>query len=215
MLTWADIVLLAILGLSALIGLWRGFLSEVMSLLIWVAAFWLAFAFGPTVADMFQSHVDAPTARWFLGYSTVFVLALTLGGLLNWLLGKLVQSTGLSGTDRMLGLGFGLLRGAAVACALVLVLGFTPMPQEPVWQQSQLVPGFARGAEWMRGWLPEALAERMSFAPEQVADAVMTSLPLPLPTKPEPSPDQPASGQVDPEVSSSTPAPAPGDTRVP
>ncbi|MCX7557577.1 CvpA family protein [Xanthomonadaceae bacterium JHOS43] len=167
MLTWLDIVLLAILGLSAVVGLWRGFISEVMSLAVWVAAFWLAFVFGLTVAGLFEAHVDAPTARWLLGYAAVFLLALVVGGLLTWLIGKLVKSTGLSGTDRVLGLGFGLLRGAAVACALVLVAGFTPLPQEAAWRDSRVVPGFERGAEWMKGWLPEALAERLSFDPMQ------------------------------------------------
>ena len=173
MLTWLDIVLLAILGLSAVVGLWRGFVGEVMSLAVWVAAFWLAFAFGPAVAGMFEPYVDAPTARWLLGYVSVFLLALVVGGLLTWLIGKLVKSTGLSGTDRILGLGFGLVRGAAVACALVLVAGFTPLPQEAAWRDSRIVPGFARGAEWMKGWLPEALAERISF------DPVRAMLPLP------------------------------------
>lgn len=205
MLTWLDIVLLAILGLSAVVGLWRGFIGEVMSLAVWVAAFWLAFAFGPAVAEMFQAHVDAPTARWLLGYVAVFLLALVVGGLATWLIGKLVKSTGLSGTDRILGLGFGLLRGAAVACALVLVAGFTPLPQEAAWRDSRIVPGFARGAEWMQGWLPEALAERISF------DPVRAMLPLPaipgdndapgdLPETPSaapPDPSPPAAGPRD------------------
>ena len=122
MLTWLDIVLLVVLGLSAVVGLWRGFVGEVMSLAVWVAAFWLAFAFGPDVAAMFEPHVDAPTARWLLGYVSVFLLALVVGGLATWLIGKLVKSTGLSGTDRILGLGFGLVRGAAVWAVSLLRL---------------------------------------------------------------------------------------------
>ena len=205
MLTWLDITLLAILGLSAVVGLWRGFIGEVMSLAVWVAAFWLAFAFGPAVAAMFEAYVDAPTARWLLGYVSVFLLALVVGGLLTWLIGKLVKSTGLSGTDRILGLGFGLVRGVAVACVLVLVAGFTPLPQETAWRDSRVVPGFARGAEWMRGWLPEALAEHISF------DPVRAMLLLPVipgdntvpdegpetPSVPPPDPSPPASGQRD------------------
>ena len=124
MLTWVDIVLLAILGLSALVGLWRGFVVEVMSLAVWVAAFWLAFAFGDNVAALFEQAVQSPSARLFLGYAVLFIGALIVGGLATWLMGKLVQSTGLSGTDRLLGLGFGLLRGAALCCVLVLLFGF-------------------------------------------------------------------------------------------
>ena len=63
----------------------------------------------------------------------------------------------------MLGFCFGLLRGAALACVLVLLLGFTPMPQDPWWKESRLLPGFQRGAEWLRGWLPAQVAEHVQF----------------------------------------------------
>lgn len=179
MLSWVDIVLLAIVGLSAVVGLWRGFVVEVMSLAVWVAAFWLAFVYGDEASALFAAHVDSPAARLLLGYVLLFLLALMVGGLATWLLGKLVRSTGLSGTDRLLGLGFGLLRGAALGCVLVLVLGFTPLPQDPWWQQSRVLPGFQRGAEWLRGWLPAAVAEHVRF------DAVpLPPIPIELPTTP-------------------------------
>lgn len=173
MLSWLDIVLLGIVGLSALVGLWRGFVVEVMSLAVWVAAFWLAFALGDEAALLFADHVATPSVRLLLGYALLFIGALVVGGLATWLLGKLVQSTGLSGTDRMLGLGFGLVRGAALACVLVLVMGFTPLPQDGWWRESRVLPTFQRGAEWLRGWLPQAVAEYIRF------DA------LPLPAAPE------------------------------
>ena len=176
MLTWVDIVLLAILGLSALVGLWRGFVVEVMSLAVWIAAFWLAFAFGDDVAAMFESSVQSPSARLFLGYAILFVSALIVGGLATWLMGKLVKSTGLSGTDRILGLGFGLLRGAALACVLVLLMGFTPMPQDAWWRESRVLPGFQTGAEWLRTWLPDAVAERVRFDPAVAAAALLPAL---------------------------------------
>lgn len=172
MLTWVDIALLAILGMSALVGLWRGFVVEVMSLAVWVAAFWVAFAFGDDVAVMFEGSVESPSARLFLGYAMLFVGALIVGGLATWLMGKLVQSTGLSGTDRILGLGFGLLRGAALCCVLVLLMGFTPMPQDAWWRTSRVLPTFQVGAEWMRAWLPATVAERVQFDPAAAAKAL-------------------------------------------
>jgi len=198
MLTWADIALLVILGLSAVVGLWRGFIAEVMSVAVWVASFWLSFAFGPQVAAMFDAHVDSPSARWFLGYVVVFVAALVVGSLLTWLIGKLVKSTGLSGTDRLLGLVFGMLRGIAVACVLVLALGFTPMPQEPFWQQSQLMPGFERGAAWLKIWLPATLAQHVSFDPAGL-----------MPALPNAAPGKPASDPVVPDAPATPPAPTP------
>lgn len=162
-MNWLDIALLVVVGLSTLVGLWRGFVVEVMSLAVWVAAFWLAFAFGDEAAALFEGTVQAAGARLFLGYAVLFIGALLVGGLATWLMGKLVKGTGLSGTDRLLGLGFGVLRGAALACLGVLLLGFTPLPQAPEWRQSQLLPAFQRGAEWLRAWLPHAVAQHVRF----------------------------------------------------
>ena len=68
-------------------------------------------------------------------------------------------------SDRLLGLGFGLMRGLALASLFVLLLGFTPLPQTPEWRDSHMLPGFQRGAEWLRGWLPAEVAEHVRFAP--------------------------------------------------
>ncbi|HRN59108.1 MAG TPA: CvpA family protein [Chiayiivirga sp.] len=176
MLTWIDIALLVILGLSAVMGLWRGLVTEVMSLAVWIGAGWLAFVAGPAAAAMFEPHIGSPTARWALGYASVFLAALMVGALLVWLIQRLVKGTGLSGTDRLLGLGFGLARGAFIGCLLVLVAGFTPLPQEAAWRASPLLPGFSRGAAWMGQWLPEALAEHLSF---ERAAAWLPALPVP------------------------------------
>lgn len=162
MLTVADYVLLVILLVSMAVGLWRGFLVEVLSLTVWVAAFWLSIGFGGDVANWF-SGVGQPAARLFLGHASVFLGVLLLGGLATWLLGKFIANTGLSATDRVLGLGFGLARGLVLGCAGVLLLGFTPMPNDPWWQESRLLPGFQRGAEWMAGFLPPSAAAELNF----------------------------------------------------
>ena len=184
LLNGADLVLLAIVALSTIVGLWRGFVVEVMSLAVWVAAFWTAFAFGDEAAGLFAGVVGGEGARLLLGYAVLFVAALLLGGLATWLMGKLVKSTGLSGTDRLLGLLFGVLRGAALACVLVLLLGFTPLPRDAWWQESRLLPSFQRGAEWLRTWLPAAVAQHVDF--RRVLPA------LPAPARPGFDPTDPA-----------------------
>lgn len=175
MLSVADYVLLTVLGVSMAVGLWRGFLSEVLSLTVWIGAFWLAVAFGDAAAARFTA-VESPAARMFLGHAAVFLGVLVVGGLATWALGKLIAGTGLSGTDRVLGLGFGLARGALLACVAVLLMGFTPLPAEAWWSQSRLLPQAQRGAEWMAGFLPDAAAAELDFSPAPAGD---TAVPLP------------------------------------
>lgn len=174
MLNWADYVLLLILAVSMGIGVWRGFVVEVLSLTVWVAAFWLSIAFGARVAE-FLAGIESVSARLFLGYAGVFIVVLMLGGLVTWGIGRFIANTGLSATDRVLGLGFGLLRGGVLACVAVLLLGFTPMPQEGWWGESRLLPGTQRGAEWMATFLPEEAAAYVSFDPTDRVFGLPTS----------------------------------------
>ncbi len=166
----ADYALLLVLLVSMGVGLWRGFVVEVLSLTVWIAAFWLAIGFGASVAERLTG-VESLSARLFLGYAGVFLVVLILGGLVTWGIGKLIANTGLSSMDRLLGLGFGLLRGLVLACVAVLLMGFTPMPREPWWSESRLLPEVQRGADWMMQFLPEVALDEIDFGrlPEAAA----------------------------------------------
>ena len=162
---WADIVILAIIGISALISLLRGFLREVLSLLAWVLAFWVAFTFTPLVAPLLESYVEVPSIRFILGFAALFVVTLLAVSLLGHIIVKLVGKTGLTGTDRMLGLLFGMARGGIVVLLLVLLAGLTQIPQDPWWDESGLLDHFQRAALWMREYLPDSIAEHIRYEP--------------------------------------------------
>jgi membrane protein required for colicin V production len=149
----ADYCILVALALSVGMGLWRGFIGEVLALACWVAAFWVAWQFGDKLALQFTA-VALPSARLVLGYALCFVGVLIAGALVSYVMRKLIAGSGLSGSDRMLGMVFGLLRGLALVTLTVLLLGFTPLPRDPWWKQSQLLPSFQRGAEWLSARLP-------------------------------------------------------------
>ncbi|MDW8479275.1 MAG: CvpA family protein [Xanthomonadales bacterium] len=161
----ADALILAVLAVSMIAGLVRGLVVEAVALLAWLAAVFAALRFGPEVAAWFEPGVALPSARLVLGYGAVFLAVLVAGALAAWLLRGLVRSSGLSGTDRVLGLGFGLVRGIAVAAALVLLAGLTPLTRDPWWRESRLLPPLERLALWMAGFLPPELAGRVSFPP--------------------------------------------------
>lgn len=149
--------MLGILLVSGLLGLWRGLVVEVMSLLSWIAAFWVALAFGDDLAPLLSRWIASPMVAASVAYVASFILTLVLGGGLTWLLARIVDRTGLSGTDRSLGFVFGVLRGIALSAVIVLVIGFTPLSQSPAWQQASLVPYILPAAQWLRSWLPDAL----------------------------------------------------------
>jgi membrane protein required for colicin V production len=158
-----DIVLLIIIGGSALLGLIRGLVGTLVSTAAWLLAGWVAFEFGGRAAFWLSDDGKPTMTELFGGYALSFVVVMVVVALVGALAKSMVRSVGLSGVDRMLGAGLGLLRGAFLACILVLLMGFTPLPREPSWRQSSVLPILLPGAGWMRSKLPDWSVPEMDF----------------------------------------------------
>jgi membrane protein required for colicin V production len=121
----------------------RGFVKEAMSLVIWLAAFFVAMSFKEVVAELLINIIALPSIRQLAAWIILFVGTLLLGSIANYLLGKLVSSTGLSGTDRTLGLVFGGFRGLLIVLALVIIVPKAlPVDEDLWWTSSRLIPLF-------------------------------------------------------------------------
>lgn len=193
-MSWVDWCIIAVLALSVLMGLFRGFIGEVLALACWVAAFWIAWVFGPRLAESLTA-IDVPSARIMLGYAICFLAVLLAGAVLTFLVRKLIAGSGLTGSDRLLGMVFGLVRGIALVTLLVLILGFTPLAKDPWWQHSQLLPTFQRMAGWISAQLPPDVAKYLDlrlFIPQIEATAPAQPAARPAASPPK-KPAQPGS----------------------
>jgi membrane protein required for colicin V production len=164
--TWPDYAILATIAISVLVGALRGFIKEVMALAIWALAFILAYRFAGNVSELIEAQVSLPSARLAMGFAGIFLVVLLLGGLLVYLVGRLVETTGLSGTDRMLGGAFGAMRGLAIVVLFLLIAGFTPIPADPWWKDSAMIQRFMPLVDWAGEFLPEKAREQLDFEPE-------------------------------------------------
>jgi membrane protein required for colicin V production len=167
---WTDYIIIGVLALSVLVGLWRGLIAELLSLVIWIAAFWVAAVFGATVAAQFEHAISLPMARISLGYAICFFGVLLLGALLRFATRRLIQSTGLGGVDRLFGLAFGFIRGALLVAVLVFLVGLTAVTRESWWQQSVLLPQFQGLAAWLGQNVPAGVRDHLQ--PEAVLGKV-------------------------------------------
>jgi membrane protein required for colicin V production len=160
---WVDYAILGIIGLSALVSISRGFLREILSLAGWILASWVAFNFMHKFSPMLAPIVPTPSIAQVSTFVILFVAILFATGLINFMVGKLVNATGLSGTDRSLGIIFGIARGIVIVSILILVAGFTPLPQDPWWQESILIKHFTPLVLWLKSQLPAEVMKHLQF----------------------------------------------------
>lgn len=162
-MAWLDIVILAIILLSALISLVRGFVREAFSLAVWVLAFWVSWSFFRDLEVPLQAWIESPTVRLGVAFAALMIAALVVGGLVNFLIIQLVERTGMSGSDRLIGMVFGAARGVLLVAVLVLLAGLTPMPEEDWWLESGLVGYFQELSYWLRDLLPPEFADHFRY----------------------------------------------------
>ncbi len=169
---WVDYTFIAIVFASLLIGAFRGLIRECLSLATWILAFVLTLRYGPEVADRLKASIGTESLRLIAGYALCFFGVLLAGALLTLLVSLLIRGSGLGGVDRMLGAGFGLLRGLFVIVAIVMVVGVTEARNEAWWKHSVLVPALIPAAAQLQALIPESW---LSYLRPQVLPPVRKS----------------------------------------
>ncbi len=106
--------------------------------------------FGGALSEYLAGYIETPSARVITGCAIMFVATLIVGAMINYLIGELVRVTGLSGTDRFLGMAFGAARGVLLVVVAVGLLSLGPVQQDGWWKESQLVPKFLLVADWSK-----------------------------------------------------------------
>ncbi len=162
-MTVFDYVFLAVLGLSAAVGMWRGLVSEVMALLAWVVALFAAWRYNEEAAAVFSGLIADAFWRQAAGAALVVVGVLLLAALLRYLLRQLLRAVGLGATDRFFGAVFGIARGLVVAFVVVLIGGLVGVSREPWWSQALFSPPMETAVLAAKPWLPEAVADKVRF----------------------------------------------------
>lgn len=162
-MSWFDLIIIAIISISAVISLIRGFVKESISLVSWLVAGFIAFRYFTPLASLLEPYIESPTLRTGIGFSTLFVCSLIVGAAVNFMASHMVTKTGLSGTDKSLGVVFGAARGVLIVTMLVLLAGLTPMPNETWWQDSATVEYFVNIAIWIKEILPQDVADRFAL----------------------------------------------------
>jgi membrane protein required for colicin V production len=146
---WLDIVFLAVILLSTGFSIFRGFIKEILSLLAWLAAFFIAKTFYANAETYLVDMIATPEIRSVLAWLGLFICSLIAIGLVNHFISQVISKLGLGAIDRILGMCFGAMRGILIITIVILSLKhLTPLPDESWWQQSKLLPEFETLGDW-------------------------------------------------------------------
>lgn len=162
---WVDCAIVAVIIVSVLISLVRGFVREALSLATWIGAIWVGIHFYSKASYWLEPHIASAPIRMAVGFFILFFLALLCGSIISFILVQFIHKTGLSGTDRTLGVVFGLARGFVVV-SIALLMGQMMFPPASVsdkgsseanaLEQSRLAHEFSPVMNWLKEFLPEA-----------------------------------------------------------
>ena len=175
-MSWFDLVILGVIAISAVVGAYRGLIKEAVSLATWILAVWVAIRFSAAFSSVLPDALSS--ASFSLGelefrldnlpvgiaMVILFILTWIVGAIVQFLLRYLVQVANFTATDRLLGAGFGVLRGGLLVVALLLLAGLTTAPRAGFWQNSLLIPPFEQVAVWALQLLPDHVAHYFSYA---------------------------------------------------
>ena len=160
-MNWLDLAIIVIVVLFAAIGIIRGFIKEVLSLLSWILSFWLAFTFADPTSYLLEPYINAPVLRLIAAFAALFIGTLLILTVLSILIHKLLAVSGIKGTDRALGGLFGVVKGLVIIAALMLFAHETVLPQEKWWRTSRLAGHFQPLVLIIKDLLPPDMTKRL------------------------------------------------------
>ena len=159
MMIWIDYAIIGVIMISTIISIMRGFVSEILALFGWLFSLWVAFSFFSPLSFLLVDTIETPILRSITAFAGLFVVTLVISALITRFISMLVMKTGLSGTDRSLGVVFGIIRGGIIITLAVLLGLILELSTTQWWRQSLLIPYFEQAALWTQQFLPESITK--------------------------------------------------------
>ncbi|CAO3421177.1 CvpA family protein [Azospirillum doebereinerae] len=206
----ADLAVIVVLLLAALLAFSRGMVAEVLSVAAWAGAAVVTLYALPHALPLVQTYIKFEMVAYAVAAVGIYVVALVVLTLLGRSVSRGVQNSGLSALDRSLGFVFGLAKGAIlVSVAYLFFIWLVPNTAEhPVWlQTAKTRPLLANGAAMIYDFVPENLRKeglgQLDVARDRARQAVeakeaLDRLSTPVPSVPKTGgASQPDSGYKD------------------
>lgn len=162
-MTSFDYAVLAILGLSILLSMMRGLVREVMALVSWVVAFFVAKVYTLELAPLLPDSIPSEALKFLAAFIILFLATLLVCSLLAIALSQIFKKVGLSWLDRGLGAVFGLARGVLILMVLVFLAGLTSLPKDARWRNAMFSSPLEALVISVLPWLPRDIAKHVKY----------------------------------------------------
>lgn len=162
-MTSFDYIALAIIGLSIILSMMRGFLREALAILGWIMAFVVAKTYFSQLLPMMPANIPTESLRILAAFLVLFVATLLVASLLAIALSALFKKAGLGWLNRLLGACFGLARGVLIVCIVVLLAGLTDFPKDARWRDAMFSAPLEALVTSMLPLVPISIAKHVKY----------------------------------------------------
>jgi membrane protein required for colicin V production len=162
-MTSFDYVALAIIGLSIILSVMRGFFREALAILGWVAAFVTAKTYANQILPMMPEDIPTESLRVLAAFLVLFFATLLVATLLAIALSSVFKKMGLGWLNRLLGAFFGLTRGILIVCIIVFLAGLTELPNDARWRNAMFSAPLEALVISMLPWVPISIAKHVKY----------------------------------------------------
>lgn len=162
-MTYFDYAVIAIVGLSVVVSMMRGAVKEMLAILGWIAAFYVAKAYSPLLATFLPEGIPTEALKTLIAFVILLIAVLFLNGLITMAISGVISKVGLGWINRFLGILFGFAKGLLISCVLVLLAGLTSLPKEQMWTDAVLSEPLEMLVKSALPWLPESVSKHVKF----------------------------------------------------
>jgi len=149
-----DIAIVVVMLVSVVTGFSRGFVRELFAIGLWGIAIFTSLHYSPVLGGMLKPWIAQDQLRSIIAFVAFLAFILLVGGLIVSTISFLIHKSGLSGTDRILGMVFGILRAIFVVALLFVVLDLSGIQLGSYQKQSKLYPQFTNVIAWVQSLIP-------------------------------------------------------------
>jgi len=135
-----DILIICTMVFLIVKGVLRGFIREIASLAGVILGILLGSHFQPQMTELIKRVLNPNPFLALISFGVVFVMVLVGCNLLGWLLNMAFKKAFLGWVDRLLGLGFALLKGVLITYLAIVILTFFLPSGTPLIARSRMAP---------------------------------------------------------------------------